>query len=256
MIKAYIAVWNQLTASGTVKPKTHIMDNKASEEYKKEIQKNCTIQLVPPDNHRQNLAEQAIQTFKNHFKAILVGVDETFPRQFWDRLLPQTILTLNFLQQSNTVPTVSAHQYVHGNFNYNKLPLAPMGCTVQLHESSERKGTWSDNSIDGWYLQASPEHYQCYVIYVKQTNSKKVSDTVYFKMKYITQPTLTPADIIIKVLNNLTQALQGKTNLKGLEQIKPLRKLDDILNNSPTTISKPPESPPQENRQVAFDQAT
>jgi hypothetical protein len=57
MIKAYLALWNYLTASGTVKPKTHIMDNKASEEYKKEIRNNYTIQLVPTDNHRQNLAE-------------------------------------------------------------------------------------------------------------------------------------------------------------------------------------------------------
>jgi hypothetical protein len=57
MIKAYLALWNRLTASGTVKPKTHIMDNEVSEEYKKEIRTNCMIQLVPPDNHRENLAE-------------------------------------------------------------------------------------------------------------------------------------------------------------------------------------------------------
>ncbi len=57
MIKAYLALWTHLIASGTVKPTTHIMDNEASEEYKKGIQKNCTIQLVPPDNHRHNLAE-------------------------------------------------------------------------------------------------------------------------------------------------------------------------------------------------------
>jgi hypothetical protein len=41
MIKPYLVLWNQLTASGTVRPKTHIMDNKASEEYKKEIQQNA-----------------------------------------------------------------------------------------------------------------------------------------------------------------------------------------------------------------------
>ncbi len=57
MIKAYLALWTRLTASRTVKPTMHIMDNKASEEYKKEIQKNCTIHLVPPDNYRRNLAE-------------------------------------------------------------------------------------------------------------------------------------------------------------------------------------------------------
>ncbi len=57
MIKAYISLWTRLTASRTVKPTTHILDNEASEEFKREIQKKCTIQLVPPDNHRQNLAE-------------------------------------------------------------------------------------------------------------------------------------------------------------------------------------------------------
>jgi hypothetical protein len=55
MIKAYLALWARLTASGTVKPTTHFFDNKASVAYKAEIKKNCAIQLVPPDNHRRNL---------------------------------------------------------------------------------------------------------------------------------------------------------------------------------------------------------
>ena len=138
MIKAYLALWAQLTATGTIRPMTHLMDNEASAELKAEIRKNCTIQLVTPDNHRRNLAERAIQTFKCHFKAILAGVDESFPMQLWDKLLPQTILTLNLLQQSNVTPTVSAYQYVHGIFDYNKTPLAPLGCAVQLFESSTR----------------------------------------------------------------------------------------------------------------------
>jgi hypothetical protein len=110
MIKAYLALWKQLTASGMVKPTTHLLDNKASEEFKAEIRKKCPIQLVPPDNHQQNLAEteRAIKTFKNHFKAILVGVDDSFLMRLWDKLLPQTILTLNLLRQSNVTPTVSA----------------------------------------------------------------------------------------------------------------------------------------------------
>jgi hypothetical protein len=131
--------------------------------------------------------------------------------RLWDRLLPQMILTLNFLQQSNAVPTVSAHQYVHDNFDYNKMPLAPMGCAVQLHQSSTKQASWAENLIDGWYLQTSPEHYQCHVIYVKQTKRERVSDTVFFKTKHITQLTMTPADIITKALNDLTQALKGKT---------------------------------------------
>ena len=97
MIKAYQALWSRLTASGTVKPKTHILNNEASVEFKRELQKNCTIQLVSPDNHRRNPAERAIQTFNNHFKLILAGVVDSFPMRLWERLLPQTILTLNLL---------------------------------------------------------------------------------------------------------------------------------------------------------------
>ncbi len=78
MIKAYLTLWKQLTETRSVKPITHILDNEASAELKETIKKNCTIQLVPPDNHRRNLAERAIQTFKNHFKAIIAGVDNSF----------------------------------------------------------------------------------------------------------------------------------------------------------------------------------
>ncbi len=40
MIKAYLALWKPLTASGTVKPTTHLLDNEASEEFKAEIRQN------------------------------------------------------------------------------------------------------------------------------------------------------------------------------------------------------------------------
>ena len=51
MIKAYLSLWECLTMAGIEKSTTHIMDNKASAEYKKIIHKNCTIQLEPPNNH-------------------------------------------------------------------------------------------------------------------------------------------------------------------------------------------------------------
>jgi hypothetical protein len=77
--KAYLTLWARLTASGTVKPQTHLLDNKASAAFKAEIRKNCALKLIPPDNHWRNLAERAIQTFKSHFKAILAGVADNFP---------------------------------------------------------------------------------------------------------------------------------------------------------------------------------
>jgi hypothetical protein len=73
MINAYLTLWKCLTTSNTVKPKMHMLDNEASDKFKNEINKNCRTQLVTPDTHQRNLAERAIQTFKNHFKAIIQG---------------------------------------------------------------------------------------------------------------------------------------------------------------------------------------
>ena len=164
LIAAYKTLWTRLTASRKVTPKMHILDNEASEAFKREITKKCKYQLVPPDTHRQNLAERAIQTFKSHFIAILSGVDESFSMPLWDRLIPQMVLTLNLLRQANANLTISAYEYVNGKFDYNARPLAPMGCMVQVHRHPQKRRTWAEHSADGWYLQASPEHYHCHII--------------------------------------------------------------------------------------------
>ena len=58
-----------------------IMDNEASAAFKQAITFawRAKFQLVPPDMHRCNRAERAIRTFKDHFLAILAGVDKSFP---------------------------------------------------------------------------------------------------------------------------------------------------------------------------------
>jgi hypothetical protein len=71
--------------------------------------------------------------FKGHFISVLAGVADGFPINQWDELLPQTILTLNLLCQSNVAPNISAYAYHHGSFDYNRMTIAPMGCAVQFH---------------------------------------------------------------------------------------------------------------------------
>ena len=87
-----------------------------------------------------------------------------------------------------------------------------------------------------------------------------MSDTVFFKTKYLTQPTLSPADVITKALQDLTQALKGKHNQQGISQIEALAKLDVILNNVPEREPTPePDTAPEEltfpteTRRVTFD---
>jgi hypothetical protein len=57
MIEAYQKKINRMKAAG-LGLKTHLLDNKASKAYKQCIHQNGMMhELVPPDNHRSNLAE-------------------------------------------------------------------------------------------------------------------------------------------------------------------------------------------------------
>ena len=79
MIRAYLVLLGRLKRRN-INPKKHILDNEASEEFKKVIKDNgMTYKMVPPDMHQSNIAKKVIQTFKDHFVAILSGVDDTFP---------------------------------------------------------------------------------------------------------------------------------------------------------------------------------
>ena len=92
------------------------------------------LEMVPPGCHQCNAAKVAIRNFKAHFLSILTGMADSFSLHLWDRLLPQTEITLNLRRQSNATVTVSAYAHLSGPFNYNKMPLAPMGCEVQIHK--------------------------------------------------------------------------------------------------------------------------
>ena len=104
-----------------------------------------------------------------------------------------------------------------------------MGCAVQFHVKPKQRKLWGKHSKDGWYLGMSDEHYCCHVVFVRKTRSKRVSDTVFFKHKYITQPTVTPADAIVKALQNLARAIKGEQNSKGEAQFCALEQLQAVF---------------------------
>jgi hypothetical protein len=179
--------------------------------------------FVPPVCHRRNVAEVAIQNFKAHFHSILAGVADNFPFKLWDKLLPQAAITINLLRQSNATPAVSAYAHLSGPFDYNKMPLAPMGCKVQVHEKTDTRGTWAFHSVDGWYVGTSQEHYRTHRCHIKATNTEQLSDTVSFQHKSITNPSITPADKLIQAIADCTTALKGITSpSKDITQLEHL----------------------------------
>jgi hypothetical protein len=106
-----------------------LLDNECSDDFKERIKFNqMNYQLVPPNNHRQNIAETAMKFFKMHFISILCGCDKSFPPYLWDRLLPQAEHTINMLRPSRMTPSMSVYAYLWGQHNYN----ANLVCTTGM----------------------------------------------------------------------------------------------------------------------------
>jgi len=179
-----IAAWKKLIQpliQTNNKPKIFILDNEISTDMKSALKEHdFQYQLVPPDNHRRNAAERAIQTFKNHFISGLASLPNNFPITEWDRLLPQAQLTLNLLRQARTNPNHSAYSYINGEFNFNRTPLAPPGIQTVIHNKPSNRSSWGYRGEDAFYVGPSMEHYRCVRCYIPKTRSERTSDTVVF----------------------------------------------------------------------------
>ena len=77
-------------------------------------EQDLKYELVSPGDHRQNLAERAIQTWKTHFISIRNGIDPSFPQNCWDLLLPLSVFTFNLLRGSRINLRISAYNQVKG----------------------------------------------------------------------------------------------------------------------------------------------
>eukprot|EP00804_Cyclotella_cryptica_P007138 CCRYP_020037-RA/>CCRYP_020037-RA protein AED:0.43 eAED:0.43 QI:0/0/0/1/0/0/2/0/331 len=86
-------------------PRHQVLDNKASTAYKQAIlDSGMSYQLVPPDDHRRNVAKKAIQTWKDHFIAVLSSTADKFPLHLWCQLIPHMERQLNLLRSPH-MPT-------------------------------------------------------------------------------------------------------------------------------------------------------
>jgi hypothetical protein len=223
-----------------LQPKKQMLDNQALRAFLDVIEENgLEWELVPPHNHRRNVAERAIQTAKGHIIANVLGCDPTFPLKEWHRIIPQMELTLNMLGPSNVRHTVSAHTYVYGQHDYNRMPLAPLGCATQCFAANTQRLTFGAHSMDSWYIGTSNEHYRCQKVFLKETRAEQITDTIIFHHKRITCPTVSAADAIVAAANKLNQTIQNnmKESLTNVD-MNELDRLENIFQEAAQKISE------------------
>ena len=245
-----VAGWKKLHhlfATSGIAPTTYVQDNEISNCMRDAFTDNqVSFQLVPPHNHRANAAERAIQTFKAHFITILTGIDPKFPIAQWDRLIPQAYMTLNLLRSARLNPNLSAHAFIHGEFNYNKTPLAPPGTKVVAHVKDSQRKTWSPHGEEMWYIGPALDHYRCITCYFPKTHSERIVDTATFFPHDVPFPNVTLLDFLQQTATDLIYLLKHppSTICPSLEAGDPtfiaLQKIGEALHLAKDFLPPPP----------------
>ena len=112
--------------------------------------------------------------------------------QLWDKLIPQSVITLNLLRPSRRNPNISAYEALNGKFSYYATPLAPTGCKVIAFESTQTRKTFEPHGMQAWYIGPTLENYRCYKVYVPKTRAEIIFDTVSFYPHLCKSPVFQP----------------------------------------------------------------
>lgn len=93
---------------------------------------------------------------------------------------------MNILRASHTHPQISANDAVNRTFDFNKTPMALVGCKAVIYEKPDKQKIWNTAGSNGWYVGPAMEHYRCYMCYVTNTRGFRICDTVDFFPRNIT----------------------------------------------------------------------
>jgi hypothetical protein len=107
------------------------------------------------------------------------------------------------------MPTVSAYAYLWGKHTYNANPFTPLGCKVEAHVTPGTHDTSTPHTASGFYIGNAWEHYRCHEIYICNIKHTWTCLTVFFKHKYLTMPSITPANALICAADYLTDTIAG-----------------------------------------------
>ena len=171
---------------------------------------NIDFQYAPASNHRSNKAERAIQTWKNHFIAILCSTAPSFPLAYWSELIDQAEITLNLMRSSRVTPNQSAYQHVHGHpYDYNAMPLAPPGTLVTVFDSPEDRNSWDPHGKSGWYVGPAHSRYRQFRCIMSKTGAERYTDTLAWHPQEYKMPFSDPLSTVELAMTDVATAIRA-----------------------------------------------
>jgi hypothetical protein len=239
ILAAYKNLHTRLVSHGA-RPRLQRLDNECSKALKKFMQaEGVDYQLVPPGMHRRNAAERAIRTCKNHLIAGFCSTDPDSPFHLWDAYLEQAEISLNLLRGSRINPSLSAWQQLFGNFDFNRTPLAPPGVKILAHVKPSDRKSWAPHAVEGWYVGPAMESYRCFKVWIAESRSTRICDTVSWFPHHLGMPLASNADLIRASLADIAQAVKQPAAPASLaplfpNQVEALAQLTELFGPEPS----------------------
>jgi len=130
-----------------------------------------------------------------------------------------------------------AHVYL-SQHDYNRHLFVPIGMEALVHEKPHKRRTFAQHCKKGYVLGTSFEHYRCQTVWMVDSHCRRTSGAVWFKHKYLTHPSVTPADRITAAIGGLAKTLTTgiPTQLRD-DTLDKLKRLQDILDPQVTDES-------------------
>eukprot|EP00804_Cyclotella_cryptica_P000450 CCRYP_019933-RA/>CCRYP_019933-RA protein AED:0.03 eAED:0.04 QI:0/0/0/1/0.4/0.16/6/0/1642 len=214
-----------------IQPTREVLDNEISAAYKLAIAASgMTYQLVPPDDHRHNIAEKAIQTWKDHFIAAISGTDAKFPSTFG----------ANYYHKWNANSVFYGNPMLTPTFPPIRISTAIMTTMHTLSSPSAWKPLSTTNPTAANFLHNTAPKGMSSAHPTSTTAAGKYGHQLHAP-PYITNPSVTPADAIIAAAANLSHLLTN--NLQAHHNNKTKTPLP--------RVSAPPTSPAYNTRSCA-----
>jgi hypothetical protein len=91
------------------------------------------------------------------------------------------------------------------------------------------------------------QHHQCFWVYITKTRATRISDTVFFKHQYITNPTVSPESHIIAAAQQLATALKGNIPA-GNETAEASKKVSELFTKIAAAKNEAAKAKEQRNR--------
>ncbi len=96
------------------------------------------------------------------------------------------------------------------------------------HVKPKNKRTWDVQAEKGFNIGTAMEHHQCFHIYIVKTRATRVSDRVFFKHQYITNPQIMPETLVNKVVAEPTNVLKGTVS-QDVKTAEALQKVSSLF---------------------------